>query len=509
MLRISPVITTFFRILFIFFITNSIMSEQTNSAEKPASPAAEVPPPVVTNHKLIVGGVAISYTATTGYMKITDESGKHKANIFYTAYIKDGENAGSRPITFAFNGGPGSSSVWLHLGALGPKRVMLGEGGEMPAPPFRVADNEYTWLKFTDLVFIDPIGTGFSRPAAEEKKEQFHGLKEDAESVGDFIRRYTTQAKRWLSPKFLAGESYGTTRAAALSGYLQDTYGMYINGLALISSVLDFQTVRFSENNDLAYVLYLPTYTATAWYHKKLAPDLQKNLDAALAEAREFALHDYLLALAKGDRLPEAERMMIAEKLARLTGIDKEYILRANLRVHGQRFTKELLREEHRTVGRLDSRFKGIDRDAAGENTDYDPSYNAVIYGPFSAAVNDHLRSTLRYENDLPYEILTGKVHPWNWGSANGGFPNVAETMRVAMTKNRHLKVFVANGYYDLATPFFATEYTFDHLGLDVSLHGNITMHYYPAGHMMYIEKPSLVKMTADVEQFFSAATPK
>lgn len=498
-----------FRLFTVYIIILGVcMSETAEAAQKTgdkdpkSEKTAEIASPVVTKHTLTIGGKAISYSATAGYMKITDEAGKHKANIFYTAYIKDGEHNDARPITFAFNGGPGSSSVWLHMGALGPKRVILGDNGEMPAPPFRITDNEYSWLEFTDLVFVDPVGTGYSRPAAEEKREQFHGIREDAESVGDFIRRYTTQNKRWLSPKFLAGESYGTTRAAALSGYLQDTYGMYLNGLLLISSVLDFQTIRFSESNDWPYILYLPSYTATAWFHKKLAADLQGDLDKAVAEAREFALHDYLLALAKGDRLPSTDRDRIAEKLARLTGLTKEFVLQANLRIHGQRFTKELLRSERRTVGRLDSRFKGIDRDAAGETPDFDPSYDAVILGPFSATVNDYLRSELGYENDLPYEILTGKVRPWNWGNAEGGFPNVAETMREAITKNPNLKVFVANGYYDLATPFFATEYTMDHLGLDPTLQTNISMQYYPAGHMMYIQKSSLAKFQKDVKAF-------
>lgn len=475
--------------------------ENNRNNEKPT----EIPPPIVTKHTLTVNGKNISYTAYAGYMKISDEAGKHKASIFYTAYVKDGERTELRPITFAFNGGPGSASLWLHFGALGPKRVVLGDEGEMLSPPFRIVDNEYSWLEFTDLVFIDPVGTGFSRPAADEKKEQFHGVKEDAASVGDFIRRYMTQNKRWMSPKYLAGESYGTTRAAALSGYLQDTYGMYLNGLLLISSVLDFQTIRFSESNDLPYILYLPSYTATSWYHKRLSPDLQANFEKAVNEAREFALGEYLLALAKGDKLPAADRERTAEKISRFTGLSKEYVLQSNLRINSQRFNKELLRYERRTIGRFDSRFKGIDRDAAGEGPDYDPSYDTGVYGPFAAAVNDYMRSTLGYESDLPYEILTGRVYPWNWGSASEGFTNVAETMREAVTKNPNLKVFIANGYYDLATPFFATEYTIDHLALEQSLRSNISMEYYPAGHMMYVQKSSLIKLNADAKKFMES----
>ncbi len=510
-LRIIPIIFLF--ILCGVGMTDEAEAQKTgenkgdskNENKQPSEKPIETSPPVITKHTLSIGGKTISYTATTGYMKINDEAGKHKANIFFTSYVKDGDKVESRPLTFAFNGGPGSASLWLHLGALGPKRVLMGDDGDMPSPPFRTIDNDFSWLEFSDLVFIDPVGTGFSRPAPEEKKEQFHGIKEDAASVGDFIRRYVTQNKRWTSPKFLAGESYGTTRAAALSGYLQDTYGMYLNGILLISSVLDFQTIRFSESNELPYILYLPSYTATAWYHKRLLPDLQSNLEKAVNEAREFAINDYLLALAKGDRLSDAEYNRIAEKLSRLTGLSKEYVVQSNLRINSERFDKELLRQERRTVGRFDSRFKGIDRDAAGEGPDYDPSYNNVVYGPFAAAVNDYLRSTLGYESDLPYEILTGKVYPWNWGSAGDGFPSVSSTLRDAMTKNPSLKVFVANGYYDLATPFLATEYTMDHLGLDHSLRSNISMEYYPAGHMMYIQKSSLEKLRNDAKKFVEA----
>jgi carboxypeptidase C (cathepsin A) len=471
-------------------------------APENTAPAADNFTPIITHHSLNIKGKVLNYTATTGMMKIVDEEGKHKSSMFYVAYTKDGQDVATRPLTFAFNGGPGSSSVWLHMGALGPKRVVLTDKGDAPPPPYTMVDNEFTWLEFTDLIFIDPVGTGYSRPAKEEKREQFHGVDEDIASVGNFIRLYTTQSKRWLSPKFLAGESYGTTRAAGLADHLQDRYGLYVNGILLISMVLDFQTLRFSASNELPYILFLPTYTATALYYNKLSPALQANPEKTLSEVREWAITEYITALAKGDMLPEAQKKAIAAKLAAYTGLSSDFILRANNRIEIFRFTKELLRDERRTVGRLDSRFKGIDRDAAGENPEFDPSYNSAIYGPFTAVLHHYLRAELGYENDMPYEILTGKVHPWNWGSAERGFPSVAESLREAMSKNHHLKVFVANGYYDLATPFFAAEYSISHMQLDPALRENISMEYYKAGHMMYVEQESLKKMTRDIQDF-------
>lgn len=459
--------------------------------------------PIITKGTVTIKGKSIPYTATTGFMNITDDNGTVKATMFYIAYVRSDIPSEKRPITYAFNGGPGSSSVWLHMGALGPKRVVLTDKGDMPKPPGNMVDNEYSWLEFTDLIFIDPVGTGYSRPAKDEKKEQFHGLDEDVTSVGTFIRLYTTQNKRWLSPKFLAGESYGTTRAAYLSDHLADRHGMYVNGILLISMVLDFQTLRFSPANDLPCALFLPTYAATAMYHGKLDESLRANQEKSLEEIRSWALNEYLTYLAKGHVASAAEHKAVTEKLSRYTGLSKEFIASTRNRPDIFRFTKELLRDEGKTVGRLDSRFTGIDRDNAGENFEYDPSYNAVIYAPFTSTVNHYLRSTLGFESDLPYEILTGKVQPWNWGSAERGFPYVGEALRKAMTKNKFLKVYVANGWYDLATPFFAAEYTMNHLPLETSLRNNISMKYYKSGHMMYIEKESLKQFTKDVEQFY------
>jgi carboxypeptidase C (cathepsin A) len=456
---------------------------------------------------MTIGGKPFAYTATAGYLPMKDESGKLKANIFFTAYTKDGASP-RRPITFAFNGGPGSSSVWLHLGALGPKRVLMTDEGWALPPPYRLVDNEQTWLAFSDLVFIDPVTTGYSRPAEGEKPEQFHGIQEDLQSVGDFIHLYATKYGRWAAPKFLAGESYGTTRAAGLSGYLQQRHGMYLNGIVLVSTILNFQTAYFNVGNDLPFILFLPTYTTTAWYHKKLPPDLQGDLEKARAESEKFAMTDFTLALMKGDRLSGSERQAIVQKLSRLTGLSAAFLEENDLRVTLPEFNRELLRSEHRIVGRLDSRFTAVDGVGGGQGIASDPSY-AAIYGPYTAMLNDYLRTELKYENDLPYEILTSRVRPWNYAPYENQYVNVAETLRGAMTQNPALKVFVAAGYYDFATPYFAAQYTVDHMGLDPSLAKNVSIEHYPAGHMMYIQKASLEKLTKDIAAFFASALPE
>jgi len=434
------------------------------------------------------------------------EDGTPLATIFFTAYTKDGvDDLSRRPITFAYNGGPGSSSVWLHMGALGPKRVLMQPDGTPLPPPYKLVDNEYSLLDVTDLVFIDPVSTGYSRPAPGQDPKQFHGLREDTESVGNFIRLYTTRFERWASPKFLAGESYGTTRSAALSGYLQQNVGMYLNGIVLISSILNFETASFAPGNDLAYILFLPTYTATAWYHKKLPKELQGDLKKALAEAERFAAGEYTLALMKGDAISAEERTAIAKKVARLTGLSPEYVERANLRIQISRFDKELLRDERRTVGRYDSRITGIDIDAAGERPEYDPSYT-IVQGPYTAMFNQYVRSELKFDSDLPYEILTDRVRPWSYAGYENRYVDVAETLRSAMTQNPQLRVFAANGYYDLATPYFATEYTFQHMGLDPTLRDHVTMGFYESGHMVYTRRASLEQLKQDIAKFIEAA---
>ena len=471
-----------------------------------------------TQHTLVLDGQPLEYTAMAGTIVLREEEEgdesksegeKPKASIFFVAYtLRPGDDAdrASRPITFSFNGGPGSSSVWLHLGLLGPRRVPVADERDQPLPPpFQLVDNAHSLLDLTDLVFIDPVSTGYSRAVPGEKPSTYHDFKKDIESVGDFVRLYTTRFQRWASPKYLIGESYGTTRAAGLSGYLQNRHGMYLNGVMLISSILDFQSARFTPGNDLPHVLFLPTYAAAAWYHRRLAGDLQADLARTLAQVEAFAQGEYAHALFQGAALPAREREEIVEKLARYTGLSPDYVEQTNLRINIHRFVKELLRDERRTVGRLDSRFTGIDRDSAGEKAEYDPSY-ALIQGPFTAALNDYVRTELGYETDLPYEILTDRVRPWTYDEHQNEFVNVAETLRESMSKNPFLRVFVACGTYDLATPYYATQHTFNRLQLDPSLHSNITLTSYEAGHMMYIHEPSLAQLKADLAEFIQSA---
>jgi len=493
--------------------------------KKPEEKKEEKPAPkdnlVLTQHKVRIGGKEIKYTVTAGTMVLKEETPdrekeaegeKPRVQVFFVAYTKDGNTTKStggtpalqkRPLTFSFNGGPGSSSVWLHLGVLGPRRVVLTDEGELPAPPFRLTDNQYSILDETDLVFIDPVSTGYSRAVDGQKPKEWHEFRKDIESVGDFIRLYTTRYNRWLSPKFLIGESYGTTRAAGLSGYLQERHGLYLNGLMLISAVLDFTTILFNTNNELPFILFLPGYAATAWYHKKAG--VGQPLRKFLKEAEDFARGEYASALMKGDLLSSEERIHVVQELTRFTGLSTDFIERSNLRIKDRHFFKELLRESERTVGRLDSRFLGIDRLGVTETAEYDPLLTNVV-GPYTAGFYDHIRAQLKFESDLPYEILNGKVWPWSYSVFENQYLNVAETMRKAMTYNPHLKVFVANGYYDLGTPYFATEYTFSHLGLNKSLQKNVSMGYYEAGHMMYIHMPSLKKMKTDLVKFIKSA---
>ena len=494
---------------------------------EPARPP-EPKPFSVTRHQTTIDGKLIPYTATAGEITILKAEEKPGASMFFVSYTRDDiKNKSTRPIMFCFNGGPGSSTVWLHLGGIGPKRIALDDEGRPLRTPADFEDSEYSLLDITDLVFVDAVSTGYSRPLPGEEKSQFHGVSEDASAFAEFIRIYLTRFDRWGSPKFLLGESYGTTRSAVLSGVLQNqTYGIYLNGIILLSSVLDFSTVSFSPGNNLAYVAYLPHYTATAWYHKKLSPEYQSQpLVKVLEESRRFALDEYLPALMKGNLLEPEAYETVARKLSGLTGLSVSYVKNSNLRIRHNRFLKELLRENRLTVGRLDSRFTGRDADAAGESYEYDPA-NALLMGSFSAALNNYLGTVLGYKKEVPYAIY-GNVYPWNYsfdpsgrmipgitGSARNvssreGSLFVAETLRRAMAENTALKIFCCNGYYDGATPFFGTEYTFSQLMLDGSFKDRVRMGYYEAGHMVYIHKPSMKKLKSDLTSFIAWSSGK
>ncbi len=453
--------------------------------------------PVVSQH--VLG--TLKYEATVGMVPIKDALGEVKAGIFYTAYTV--ASSEPRPLTFSFNGGPGSSSVWLHLGALGPKRVKLGDEGEPINAPYELIDNPESWLPFTDLVFIDPVGTGFSRSVKKEDEKSFWGLKGDVDSIAEFIRSYLTINERWLSPLYIAGESYGTTRAAGLSDALMDR-GIGLKGLVLISSILNFQTARFQRGNDLPYLLFLPTYTATAYYHQKLPAELQAlPLEAVLKEVEEFCDGEYLVALNQGSALPAEKRTELVAKLARYTGLDPVYVDLTDLRINIHRFCKELLRKEGRTVGRLDSRYKGIDPTGVNESPEFDPS--TVIAPAYTHCLNDYIQRVLGYKSNLPYYISNPDRlwASWTWGDAGAGYPDTSEALRRTLSQNNFMRVFIANGYFDLATPYFATRYTLNHMSLDPTLHGNIENGYYESGHMMYVHAKELAQLKADVEKFY------
>jgi len=463
-------------------------------------------PPSITHHEIRVGARTLRYTVTTGVMPLKSAAGETEARLFYMAYTLDGvSDPARRPLMFSFNGGPGSASVWLHLGALGPRRVQMMPDGAMPPPPFQLVDNEQTWLDFTDLVFIDPVGTGYSRAARPDLAQRYFGLQGDIQSVGEFIRLYLVKNSRWMSPLFLVGESYGTTRAAGLSGYLIE-HGIAFNGVMLVSTVMNFQTTRFTRGNDLPYVLFLPSYAAIAWYHKRLSAEVQStDLRRFLDEVERWAANEYTVALAKGDRLTPAERQEVIDRLNRYTGLSKTFIDNSDLRIEIQHFDKELLRDQGRTVGRLDGRFKGLDASAASETPDFDPSM-AAIRPPYTAAFNQYVRTELNFRSDLEYYILGGGVGRWDFGADNV-YADVSEALRSAFAKNPYMKLFVASGYYDLATPYFAADYTLRHMALDPSLRGNVTTTFYEAGHMMYIDQTSLAQLKRDAAAFVQNAS--
>lgn len=466
-------------------------------------PVRRGPPPEektsVTHHSARIGGQQINYTATAGTYVIKSDDGTPKATFFYVAYTKDDvADISKRPISFVYNGGPGSASLFTHMG-LGPKRIVLTDDGHGMPAPYSIVDNESSFLDASDLTFVDAISTGFSRPAPGENPSQFYGTVQDATWFSDFIYQYLTRNERWASPKFLIGESYGTTRSAQMASTLQHRHQIYLNGIVLVSSV-----AFASWGADDRSKFFLPTYTTSAWYHHLLPPDLQKeNIESVAQAARQFAHGEYAAALEKGDQLSQAEYHKVVQDLARFTGLSPKYIEETNLRISPQRWFKELLRDKRRTVGRLDSRFEGMDVDAAGERYEYDSS-EASYEGAYSAMFQDYVHRELKWNSDMYYTI-TANVRPWDQGQPG----QVAESLRSAMTQQTNLKVLVACGYYDLATPFNGIEQTVSHMSLEPPVRKNIGFTYYEAGHMMYIDRKAREKLHKDVDDFIHSSSTR
>jgi carboxypeptidase C (cathepsin A) len=462
--------------------------------------------PVVTHHSIKLDGKPLNYTATVAQMPLKNASGETEAHIFYMAYTMEGaSDAAKRPLTFCFNGGPGSASVWVHMGGMGPRSPKLQPNGGMPPPPYQIKDNQNTWLDQTDLVFIDPVGTGYSRAKTIEVAKRMNGVQGDLQSVGEFIRMYVQRNNREASPLFIAGESYGTFRAAGLAGSLIER-GIAFNGIVLIGTTLNLETI-WSRSDDLVYQLELPTYAADAWYHKKVAPDLQrKDLKSFLKEAETFATGEYGVALSKGDDLSATERKAIIDKLVRYTGLDARYLEETNLRFDVQHFTRQLLRDSHQTIGRYDGRLAGASSQNVGETSEYDPS-SSLITPPFVSMFTNYISGELGYKTDMLY-YTTGGIQPWDYGVQNG-FGDTTSLLRNAMVKNPYMKVMVAAGYFDLATPYFAALHTFNHMGLSPEMHKRIVWDFYQAGHMLYIDNDSQTKLKRDIESFYSSAIPK
>ena len=471
-----------------------------------------IPPAVkaVTKHSVTIGGKVINYTATAGALLLLNEKEDTVALYGYTAYVKDGEaDATKRPVTFSYNGGPGSSSMWLHLGIMGPRRVVVDDPEINMPPPYKMEDNTNSILDVSDIVMIDPVGTGLSRAVGSKaKNKDFWGVDQDIKSVSQFIKQYIKDNARWNSPKYLLGESYGTMRSAGVVNYLQENMGISMNGVILVSVVLDLRTLTFQQGDDISYVMHLPTYAATAWYHKKITAR-PASLETFLKEVRTFAEGEYSTALIKGHRITEEEKNSVAAKLSSYTGLSKAYLLKANLRVSEPQFTQELLREEHLSVGRLDSRYKGINQNLLSESSSFDPQSTAISPA-FIAMFMNYYYEELKVDKSNSYHVsaYSAEGFDWDWKhKMNGGggdpvTPNTGVDLAEAMSRNPKLKILTLNGYYDLATPFFGTEYTFDHLGLEKEIMKNVTHKYYEAGHMMYIQPPSAILFKKDVAAF-------
>jgi len=480
----------------------------------PANTTAAPPQKSVTHGSVTVNGETIRYTATAGSIILKDDKGAPTASMFYIAYTKDGANANKRPLTFAYNGGPGGSSVLVNIGGFGPMRVQTTDAMPTPPPPYQFKGNPYSLLDKTDLVFIDAVGTGFSKPLGKASGKDFWGVDQDVKSFGEFIENYITENNRWNSPKFVLGESYGTPRSAMLANWLQQN-GIALNGVILLSSILNFNDEFWFQppgSNDLSYELYLPSYAAVAWYHNHL-PNKPADLPAFLEQVRQFALGEYAQALEAGDSISAAQEDAVIARLHAYTGLSETYLREAKLRVLPARFMKQLLRDQGRTVGRFDARFEGIDFDNAGEYPDNDASSSA-IFPAVVTVFHNYLLNDLKYKSGADYEFLNYKVNrAWDWHHMIDGqklpVPDTLPDLRDAMTQNPHLQVFSGNGYFDLATPFFKTEYELNHMGLDPSLQNHIHFGYYGDGHMLYLHTAALAKLHADLDRFYDETAPQ
>lgn len=483
-------------------IAAMIFSTVLLSAQEKKEENNELPQTVTQEDSVTIDGVKVDYTTTASLLKLKTSDSKDRASIFHVSYLRKGvEKVHKRPVLFAFNGGPGSSAVWLHLGALGPKIVPTTEDGTQTLPPPQeVIPNIYSILDVTDLVFIDPVSTGFSRAEGKAKPSEFHGVDEDIESVGDFIRRWTTENNRWASPKFLLGESYGGIRASGLSNHLQDKHGMSLNGVILLSPLIDYRTLRGSQGDDLSYSVFLPGMTGASHYHKKITGDR----DALVKAAYDFAFGDYAVALLKGSAISAEEKAATAKKLAEFTGLPASLFEETNLRLSTTRYRKELLRDEGKVLGRFDARVAWPLVDESEDDAAYDPSYS-VVYGAFATAMNDYLSRTLKWKGHQPYNILTRNVHPWNWGAKNS-ITNMSRHVESALRNNPDLRFLIQSGYTDLATPPANVQHSINHLHRIPSERRNaIDFAYYEAGHMFYLNQPDLIKMRADLVEFITA----
>lgn len=483
------------------------------SSQSPENKAKPEPPKEtssVTEHSISINGKSIAYKATASTILLNNEKDQPSALMYSTAYTRsDVKDLSKRPVAFIYNGGPGSASVWLHMGAFGPRRVVTNNTAATPPAPYKLVDNASSLLDKADLVFIDPVGTGFSHAVGDAKDKDFWGVDPDVKSLAQFINIYISRNNRWNSPKFLIGESYGTFRSVALAEYLDSNDGISVNGIVLISSVLDMGTLSFSTGDDRSYIFYIPTYAAAAWYYKVLK-DRPDNLDTFLDKARQFASTEYAAALMKGSKLDSTEKAEIAKKLAGFTGLSADYLIKANLRVELSQFMTELQRNRGLTIGRYDARFKGDIYDMLTEYAEFDPSFSGV-YSAFTSAFNSYVRHDLKFGKDMTYKILPMEPsRNWDWKHGRGSFfpgaPNVEGDLIRLLIENPYLKVQVENGFYDMATPFFATEYTMDHLLLPGNARERIQLNYYQAGHMMYLHEQDLKKLKSNVAAFIDSA---